>query len=44
VFEKQVLRRKSGPKKEDATEEWGKLQGEEFHNLYFSPNIIMVIK
>jgi hypothetical protein len=44
LFEKQVVIRTSGPKKEDVTEECGKLHGEEFHNLYVSPTIVRVIK
>lgn len=43
LFEKQVVIRTSGCKKQDVTEECGKLHGEEFHNLYFSPIIIRVI-
>jgi len=33
-----------GPKREEATEGWRKLHNEEFHNLYFSPYIMRMIK
>jgi hypothetical protein len=39
-----VLRRISGPKREDVTGEWIKLQDGEVHNLYSSPDIIRQIK
>jgi hypothetical protein len=44
LFEKLVLIRMFGRKNEDVTEQCGKLHGEEFHNLYFSRNIVRVIK
>jgi hypothetical protein len=44
VFEKRVLRRIFGPKRDDVTEEWGKLHNEDFHILCSSPNIIRQIK
>jgi hypothetical protein len=44
VFENRVLRRIFGPKRDDVTEEWRKLQNEELHNLYWSLNIIRQIK
>jgi hypothetical protein len=31
-------------KRDDVTEEWGKLLNEELHDLYSSPNIVRVIK
>jgi hypothetical protein len=34
MFEKRVVRRISGPKREEVTEEWRKLHSEELHNLY----------
>jgi hypothetical protein len=34
VFEKRVLRRKFGPKRDEVTGDWRKLRSEEFHNLY----------
>jgi hypothetical protein len=44
VFENRVLRRIFGPKRDEETGEWRKLQNEEFNDLYFSPNILQVIK
>jgi hypothetical protein len=44
VFENRVLRRIFGPKRDEVTEEWRKLDNEELHNLYCSPNIIRQIK
>jgi hypothetical protein len=38
-----VLRRIFGPKREEVTEEWGRLHNEEVYVLY-SPNTIRVIK
>jgi hypothetical protein len=43
VFENRLLRRIFGPKKDGVTGGWRKLHNEEFHNLYFSPNIIRII-
>jgi hypothetical protein len=40
VFENRMLRRISGPKREEVTGDWRKLNDEELHNLYSSPNII----
>jgi hypothetical protein len=43
VFENRVLRRIFGPKwEEDGS--WIKLHNDELHDLYFSPNIVRVIK
>jgi hypothetical protein len=39
-----VLRRISGPKRDEATGEWRRLHNEELNDLYSSPNIIWVIK
>jgi len=39
-----VLRRISGPKGDEVTEEWRKLHNEEHNDLYYSPNIIRVTK
>jgi hypothetical protein len=44
VFEKMVLRRIFGPKRDEVTGEWRKLHYEELKNLYISPNIVRVIK
>jgi hypothetical protein len=44
VFENRVLRRIFGPKRDEVTGEWIKLQNEEINDLYSSPNIIQVIK
>jgi hypothetical protein len=44
VFENRVLRRISGPKRDEVTGEWRELHNEELHILYSSPNIITQIK
>jgi len=45
VFKSTVLRRIFfGPKRDDVMGEWRKLCNEELNNLYFSPNIVRVIK
>ena len=44
VFEKRVLRRIFGPKRDEITREWRKLHNEELNDLYYSPNIVRVIK
>jgi hypothetical protein len=44
VFENRELRRIFGPKKDEVTGDWRKLNNEELHNLYSSPSIIRVIK
>jgi len=44
VFEKRVLRRIFGPKRDEVTGEWRKLHYDELNNLYFSPNVVRVIK
>jgi hypothetical protein len=43
VFENRVLRRISGPKRDEVTGCWRKLHNEELHNLYSSPSIIRMI-
>jgi hypothetical protein len=44
LFEKRVLRRVFGPKRDEVTGGWRKLHNEELHNLYSSPSIIRKIK
>ena len=44
VFENRVLRRVFGPKRDEVTGERRKLHNEELNVLYFSPNIVRVIK
>jgi hypothetical protein len=43
IFENRVLKRIFGPKREEDGS-WRKLQNDELHNLYSSPNIVRVIK
>jgi hypothetical protein len=44
VFENWGLRRICGPKGVAVTQMWRKLHNEELNDLYFSPNIVRVIK
>jgi hypothetical protein len=44
VFEDRVLRRITGPKRDEVTGEWRKLHNKELHDLYSSPSIIRMIK
>jgi hypothetical protein len=44
VFENRVLRRIFGPKRDEVTGEWRKLDNEELHDLYSSPSINRIIK
>jgi hypothetical protein len=44
VFEKRVLRRIFGPKRDDVIEGWIKLHNEELHNLNSSQSIIRMTK
>jgi hypothetical protein len=44
VFENRVLRRISGPKRDEVTGGWRKLHNEKLRGLYSSPSIIIVIK
>ena len=39
VLENRVLRRIFGPRRDEVTGEWRKLDNEEFNGLYFSPDI-----
>jgi uncharacterized membrane protein len=43
-FENRVLRRIFGPKWDEVTGEWKKLQNEELRDLYSLPSIIRMIK
>ena len=44
VFENMVLRRIFGPRRDEVTGKWGRLQNEELNYLYSSPNIVRVTK
>jgi hypothetical protein len=44
VFQNKVLRRISGPKREEVAGGWRRLHNEELHKLYTLPNIIRVVK
>jgi hypothetical protein len=44
VFENRVLRRIFGPRRDEVTGEWRKLQNEELHGFYSSPSIIRIMK
>jgi hypothetical protein len=44
VFENRVLRRIFGHKRDEVMGEWRKLNNEELNGLFFSPNIVWVIK
>jgi len=44
VFEKRVLRRIFGPRRDEVMGEWRRLHNEELNDLYSSPNITRVIK
>ena len=44
VFEKRVLRRIFGPKRDEVTGEWRKLHNEELSGVYCSVYIVRVIK
>ena len=43
VFEKKVLSRIFGPRRDEVTGEWWRLHNEELNILYCSPNIVRVI-
>ena len=44
MFQNRVLRRIFGPKRDEVTGEWRKLNNEELNDLYCSPNIVRVTK
>ena len=44
MFENMVLRRIFGPRKDEVMVEWRRLYNEELNDLYYSPNIVRVIK
>ena len=44
VFENRMPRRIFGPMRGEVTGVWRRLHGEELHDLYFSLNIIWIIK
>jgi hypothetical protein len=44
VFENRVLRGIFGPKRDEVTSEWRKLNNKELNDLYCSPNVVWVIK
>jgi hypothetical protein len=44
VFENRVLRRIFGPKRDEVTGEWRKLDNKELRDLYSSQSIIRIIK
>jgi hypothetical protein len=44
MFEKRVLRRIFGPKRDKVTGEWRTLHNEDLHDLYSLPSIIRIIK
>jgi len=44
VFENMVLRRIFGPRRNEVTGKWRRLNNEELNDLYSSPNIVRVIK
>ena len=44
MFENRVLRRIFGPKSYEVTGNWRKLHNEKLNDLYWSPNIVRVIK
>ena len=44
LFENRVLRRIFGPERDEVTGDWRKLHNEELNDLYYSLNIVRVIK
>jgi len=39
-----VLKKISGPKRKEVPGDWGRLHNEYLHGMYFSPNVIWLIK
>jgi hypothetical protein len=44
VFERRVLRRIFGPKRDEVTGDWRRLHNKELNGRYSSPNIVRVMK
>jgi len=44
VFNNEVLRRIFGPKRDEVTRKWRKLNNEELNELYSTPIVVRVIK
>jgi hypothetical protein len=44
VFASRVLKRMSGPKRDEVTGDLRKLHNEELHNLYSLPSVIRIMK
>jgi hypothetical protein len=44
VYQNRILRKVVGPKRVEVTRNWRKVNNEELHDLYSSPNIIQMIK
>jgi hypothetical protein len=44
VFKNRVLKKISGPKRNEVPGEWGRLHSEYLHVIYFSPNVIWLFK
>ena len=44
MFENRVLRRVSGPKRNEVTGDWRKLHNEELRDIYSQTNIVRVVK
>jgi hypothetical protein len=44
MFENRVLMRIFGPNRDKVKGEWGKIHNEELNDLYYSPNIVSMVK
>jgi hypothetical protein len=44
MTENRVLRKIFGSKRDEVTRDWSKLHNDELNDLYYSPNIVRVIK